>query len=203
MWRLMWYACFWVCLWCLLSRKLNAWKKTEFERSDRLFFSFSLSLAIHPCRDSVQTLLGRRVTTDIEHLAITLLLFVPILYFGATLTSLGSVFDIIGGFSTMVLGKGHHLVSQPTMSSLFSCRLLVTRCCFHSLIYRCAAGGWWILVIIANQRRHRLDLASFYLGYHPSPSQFPYHLLYTCWSLIDMHTIKHICMVFFDICYRS
>lgn len=66
-------------------------------------------LAVHPCVSSVQTLLGKnvddRTPTDTEHVVVTGLLFIPILYFGATLTSLGSVFDIIGGFSTMVLGK--------------------------------------------------------------------------------------------------
>ncbi|KAI8342633.1 transmembrane amino acid transporter protein-domain-containing protein [Chlamydoabsidia padenii] len=73
-----------------------------------LFMVLTIPLAIHPCRDSVQTLLGKntngRITTDKEHFMVTCLLFIPILYFGATLTSLGSVFDIIGGFSTMVLG---------------------------------------------------------------------------------------------------
>ncbi|CAO3596331.1 unnamed protein product [Absidia cylindrospora] len=73
-----------------------------------LFMVLTIPLAMHPCVSSVQTLLGKnvddRIPTDTEHVVVTGLLFVPILYFGATLTSLGSVFDIIGGFSTMVLG---------------------------------------------------------------------------------------------------
>ncbi|KAI8093104.1 transmembrane amino acid transporter protein-domain-containing protein [Halteromyces radiatus] len=73
-----------------------------------LFMVLTIPLAIHPCRDAVQTLLNRnadgRIPSDNEHILITCLIFSPILYFGATLTSLGSVFDIIGGFSTMVLG---------------------------------------------------------------------------------------------------
>ncbi|CAO3625281.1 unnamed protein product [Cunninghamella echinulata] len=73
-----------------------------------LFMSLTIPLTSYPCRDSLETLLEKntngRIASDKEHRIITFLLFIPTLYFGATLTSLGSVVDIIGGFSTMILG---------------------------------------------------------------------------------------------------
>jgi hypothetical protein len=43
--------------------------------------------------------------TNRQHYTVTFGVFAVILYFGVTLTSLGKVFSVIGGFSTTILGK--------------------------------------------------------------------------------------------------
>lgn len=45
-----------------------------------------------------------RIPTDREHYMVTLVVFTIILYFGATLTALGRIFAVIGGFTTTALG---------------------------------------------------------------------------------------------------
>jgi hypothetical protein len=46
--------------------------------------------------------------TDKQHYSVTFGVFAIILYFGVTLTSLGKVFSVIGGFSTTILGTAKH-----------------------------------------------------------------------------------------------
>lgn len=43
--------------------------------------------------------------TNRQHYSVTIGVFAVILSIGATLTSLGKVFDVIGGFSTTILGN--------------------------------------------------------------------------------------------------
>lgn len=43
--------------------------------------------------------------TNKQHYTVTIGVFALILSVGATLTSLGKVFDVIGGFSTTILGN--------------------------------------------------------------------------------------------------
>jgi hypothetical protein len=64
-------------------------------------------LCIHPCRESVMTMFGININnpTNKQHYSITVGVFVVILSIGATVTSLGKIFDVIGGFSTTILGK--------------------------------------------------------------------------------------------------
>ncbi|KAI8381437.1 transmembrane amino acid transporter protein-domain-containing protein [Radiomyces spectabilis] len=73
-----------------------------------LFMVLTIPLCIHPCREAVQKMMGLnengRITTNKEHVLVTIGVFILILCFGATLTSLGKVFDVVGGFSTIALG---------------------------------------------------------------------------------------------------
>ncbi|ORX62267.1 hypothetical protein DM01DRAFT_1298902 [Hesseltinella vesiculosa] len=73
-----------------------------------IFLVITVPMCMYPCRDALQSLRGKSTfgqgSSDLDHNITTCLLFAPILYLGATLTSLGTVFDIIGGVSTMLLG---------------------------------------------------------------------------------------------------
>lgn len=66
-------------------------------------------LAIYPCREALQKLLGLntqgKIPTTMQHYFTTLVTFAIIIYLGATLTALGKVYAVIGGFSTTALGK--------------------------------------------------------------------------------------------------
>ena len=66
-------------------------------------------MSIYPCRESLQKLLGHnvngRIPTNTEHYVTTVVIFATVLLLGATITELGKVFALIGGFSTTALGK--------------------------------------------------------------------------------------------------
>ncbi|KAI8638221.1 transmembrane amino acid transporter protein-domain-containing protein [Parasitella parasitica] len=71
-----------------------------------LFMVLTIPLCMHPCREAVMLMFGININnpTKKQHYTATVGVFLVVLYFGATLTSLGKVFDVIGGFSTTVLG---------------------------------------------------------------------------------------------------
>ncbi|KAL7324046.1 hypothetical protein PS15p_210617 [Mucor circinelloides] len=71
-----------------------------------LFMVLTIPLCMHPCREAVMLMFGININnpTKKQHYTVTVGVFLVVLYFGATLTSLGKVFDVIGGFSTTVLG---------------------------------------------------------------------------------------------------
>lgn len=56
-------------------------------------------------------------STNKQHYFSTFGVFLLILYFGATLTSLGKIFDLIGGFSTIVLGKACNVFQEKDVLS--------------------------------------------------------------------------------------
>lgn len=72
-----------------------------------LFMVLTIPLCMHPCREAVMLMFGIHINnpTKKQHYTVTVGVFLVVLYFGATLTSLGKVFDVIGGFSTTVLGE--------------------------------------------------------------------------------------------------
>lgn len=71
-----------------------------------LFMVLTIPLCMHPCREAVMLMFGININnpTKKQHYTVTVGVFLVVLYFGSTLTSLGKVFDVIGGFSTTVLG---------------------------------------------------------------------------------------------------
>ncbi|KAI9489588.1 transmembrane amino acid transporter protein-domain-containing protein [Zychaea mexicana] len=73
-----------------------------------VFMVFTIPMSIYPCRESLQKLLGYntdgRIPTNKEHYGTTAAVFTIVLSLGATLTELGKVFAVIGGFSTTALG---------------------------------------------------------------------------------------------------
>jgi hypothetical protein len=62
--------------------------------------------------------------TNKQHYGVTIAVFAVILSIGATLTSLGRVFDVIGGFSSTVLGK-YYTTGQYEIYYLLNYYLLV------------------------------------------------------------------------------
>ncbi|KAI8078081.1 transmembrane amino acid transporter protein-domain-containing protein [Gilbertella persicaria] len=74
-----------------------------------LFMVLSIPLCVYPCRESVMMMIygthyDYSQSTDKQHFIVTIVVFSIILYFGATLVSLGKIFSLIGGFSTTILG---------------------------------------------------------------------------------------------------
>ncbi|CDS06402.1 hypothetical protein LRAMOSA08930 [Lichtheimia ramosa] len=73
-----------------------------------IFIALTIPLALHPCRESLQKMLGHntegRLPTRKQHCIVTLSMFCIVLCLGATLTELGTVFAIIGGVSTTAIG---------------------------------------------------------------------------------------------------
>ncbi|KAI7856727.1 transmembrane amino acid transporter protein-domain-containing protein [Circinella umbellata] len=73
-----------------------------------IFMIFTIPMSIYPCRESLQKLLGYnvngRIPTNTEHYVTTIVIFATVLSLGATITELGKVFAVIGGFSTTALG---------------------------------------------------------------------------------------------------
>ncbi|ORZ01283.1 transmembrane amino acid transporter protein-domain-containing protein [Syncephalastrum racemosum] len=73
-----------------------------------IFMCFTIPLSIYPCREALQKLLGLnthgKIPSTLQHYLTTLVAFAVILYLGATLTALGKVYAVIGGFSTTALG---------------------------------------------------------------------------------------------------
>lgn len=77
-------------------------------------------LCIHPCREAVMMMFyGMNIKdsdiTNRQHYSVTFGVFVVVLYFGVTLTSLGKVFSVIGGFSTTILGTCNHELFTNTL----------------------------------------------------------------------------------------
>ncbi|KAI9271930.1 transmembrane amino acid transporter protein-domain-containing protein [Phascolomyces articulosus] len=74
-----------------------------------IFMVLTIPMSIYPCRESLQKLLkyniDGRIPTNTEHYATTAVIFAIVLLLGATVTELGKVFAVIGGFSTTALGK--------------------------------------------------------------------------------------------------
>ncbi|KAI7893089.1 transmembrane amino acid transporter protein-domain-containing protein [Mucor mucedo] len=101
-----------------------------------LFMVLTIPLCIHPCRESVMMMFGININnpTNKQHYTVTIGVFALILSIGATLTSLGKVFDVIGGFSTTILG---FLLPGCAYLYLFSSDLMFTK----------GEGSWKLLVI--------------------------------------------------------
>ncbi|KAI9323330.1 transmembrane amino acid transporter protein-domain-containing protein [Dichotomocladium elegans] len=72
------------------------------------FILITIPMSLHPCREALQKMLGHntegRIPSNKQHYFVTLLVFGIVLYLGATLTELGQVFGIVGGFSTTAIG---------------------------------------------------------------------------------------------------
>ncbi|CEG73716.1 hypothetical protein RMATCC62417_09045 [Rhizopus microsporus] len=71
-----------------------------------LFMVLTLPLCIHPCREATMMMFGISThgATNKQHYLITFGVLAIILYAGCTLDSLGKVYDVLGGFSTIILG---------------------------------------------------------------------------------------------------
>ncbi|KAI9256057.1 transmembrane amino acid transporter protein-domain-containing protein [Helicostylum pulchrum] len=99
-----------------------------------LFMVLTIPLCIHPCRESVMMMFGINThnSTNKQHYTVSIGVFALILWVGATITSLGKVFNVIGGFSTTILG---FLLPGCAYLYLFSSELLNNKKLFFVSIF--------------------------------------------------------------------
>ncbi|KAI8141726.1 transmembrane amino acid transporter protein-domain-containing protein [Fennellomyces sp. T-0311] len=122
-----------------------------------IFMIFTIPMSIYPCREALQKLLGYnthgRIPSNKEHYGTTGVVFVVVLYLGATLTALGKVFAVIGGFTTTALGL---LLPGAAYMALFLPELImrdsqatdVAACAqpHQKVVAGYAVSGSWLLV---------------------------------------------------------